>query len=91
MSFKKIYDICVPVASYQTKDGQNKKRWRNIGSVFEGDNGAFMVFDAFFNPASVPREPGKENITLSLYKPKEQQNTTQQSSTSHEFDDDIPF
>jgi hypothetical protein len=83
----KLYNIAVPVSEYTTKDGKLKKNWKNVGSVFlkEG-GGAFIVMDAFFNPAAVHREPGKDSIILGLYKPKDLEETNQET-----LNDEIPF
>lgn len=86
---KKLYDVAVKTGSY-IKDGEEKSRYENVGSMWEGDNGAYLVIKRTFNPAGVPFKDGSDSIFLSLFKPQEQQKP-QQSKPASEFSDDAPF
>ena len=35
----KLYDLAVAVGSFTTQSGEEKKRWKNIGSVLETKDG----------------------------------------------------
>lgn len=99
----KLYDLAVAVGSYTNKSGEEKKRWKNIGSVVQTkDGGKVILIDRTFNPAGVPVEDGRDQIMISMFKPQEQQGgdskpapaKPQQSGGSGSFDDfedDIPF
>ena len=70
MSVQKIYDLAVVTGSYMSQ-GEEKKKYKNIGSMFQSDDGSeFMAIDASFNPAGVPRKEGSDSIFVSLFTPK---------------------
>jgi hypothetical protein len=51
---------------------EEKKRWKNIGSVLETkDGGKVILIDRTFNPAGVPVEGGRDQIMVSMFKPKD--------------------
>lgn len=103
----KLYDLAVVVGSYTNRNGDEKKRWKNIGSVLETkDGGKVILIDRIFNPAGVPVEDGRDQIMISMFKPKDGE--TEQSAPRSEsapaqnkaarspgsfddFHDDIPF
>jgi hypothetical protein len=66
---RKLYDICLAKGSYQ-KDGKDKKRYQNIGSVMQGNTGPFILLDPTVNYAAFPRQDGKDMLMVSLFKPK---------------------
>jgi hypothetical protein len=65
----KIYDICVVKGSYE-RDGKLKKTYQNVGSVWSGNNGPFVLLDPLVNLASLPRPEGRNMVIASLFKPK---------------------
>ena len=67
----KLYDVCVGTRRY-TSNGQEKTAYENIGAVIMSDNRPYMMLKAHFNPAAIQRKEGSESITLSLFKPKQQ-------------------
>jgi hypothetical protein len=91
---KKLYDVAVKTGSYQT-NGETKNRYENIGSVFDGDNGPYLILKRSFNPAGVPFKEGSDSVIVSLFKPKD--DTAQSNGsygaarTSLPVDDDVPF
>jgi len=93
---KKIYDLCVAVGKYQ-KDGQEKTRYENIGTVLQKDDGGkFIVLKRTFNPAGVPNPDNKDSILVSLFGEKHNDpapQTPQKSlNNSEHFDDtNIPW
>jgi hypothetical protein len=69
----KLYDLAVAVGSYTNKSGDEKKRWKNIGSVVQTkDGGKVILIDRTFNPAGVPVEDGRDQIMISMFEPKEE-------------------
>lgn len=101
MASTKIYDVAVKTGSYM-KDGEEKGRYENVGSIWEGDNGQYLVLKRTFNPAGVPFKDGSDSIFLSLFEPRDNQQQQQpqqrqrqarQSQRDPDLDDgwDIPF
>lgn len=47
MPSKKVYDLAVKVGSYRDREGNEKARWKTIGSEWENeDGGRFLVLDS---------------------------------------------
>ena len=83
---KKIYDLAVKTGSY-TKDGQEKGRYENIGSIVQKDDGSQMMFlNRHINPAGIPFKEGSESILVSMFTPK---SVGDKSSPSTPFDDEF--
>ena len=87
---KKIYDAVAIVGTYQDKQGNEKKRYLNVGSVFESDKGLYMKLDAL--------PVGDFNGWISFYEPKQRDSQAsseqQQTAPKADFSDmesDIPF
>lgn len=93
---KKIYDVAVKTGSY-IKDGEEKNRYEQVGTMWLGDNGQYLVLKRTFNPAGVPFKEGSDSIFLSLFQPKDEQQKPQNQSVSKpspnfsDMDEDIPF
>jgi hypothetical protein len=70
----KLYDLAVKTGEYQDRQsGQMKGRWQNVGVVMKGDDGTpFVMLNAWFNPAGVPRKDGSESVLISCFKPDDQ-------------------
>jgi hypothetical protein len=89
---QKKYDVAVKTGSYM-KDGQEKARYENVGAVWDGDNGPYLVMKRTFNPAGVPFKDGSDSIFLSLFEPRQdnqqpqRQQPRQQQSNSGDFED----
>lgn len=67
----KQYDLAVKTGTYKDKEGKEKGRYKNVGSVFAGDNGLYMVLDRTFNPAGVPNPDNKDAVLISMFEPKD--------------------
>ena len=98
----KKYDLAVKTGSYTDRNGQEKGRYENIGSVMQGDNGPFLILKRTFNPAGVPNPQDKDSVIVSCFEPRDSgaQNSNQapqqaspqaQQKKEDNFDDDIPF
>ena len=83
MAVRKVKDLAVVTGTYQS-NGETKKRYANVGALMEGDNGQFLMLNAHFNPAGVPRKDGSESILVSMFDPKDRDggNGGQQRSQS---------
>ena len=66
----KIYDMCVATRRYKDSSGNEKAVWENVGSVLEKDGKQFIMLKAHFNPAAIQRKDGSECILISLFAPK---------------------
>ena len=93
----KKYDVVAVVGEYTDKQGQQKKRYLNVGAVMSNDNGHYLLLNKTFNPAGLA-EQGRESIILSLFEPRQQgQQAPQQSqqavppATDGFEDQKIPF
>lgn len=97
MANTKRFDVAVKTGTY-IKNGEEKSRYENVGAVFEGDNGMYMVMKRTFNPAGVPFKDGSDSIFLSLFEPRQddqprQQQGQRRQAPAGDLDDgsDIPF
>ncbi len=85
----KLYDLAVSTGSYTDRNGNEKKEWKNIGAIWESDkNGqksVFMMLDATFNPAAIERRQGSSSILVSMFKPKDKQQSNQQSQQTQDY------
>jgi hypothetical protein len=101
MAVRKLYDAVVKTGSYTNSNGEEKARYENVGSVFEGDKGPFLVLKRTFNPAGVPFKDGSDSIMVSLFEPKQddqrqaapqrQQRAPQRQQAQDFPDEQIPF
>lgn len=93
MSMKKTHDLVAVTGTYTDGQGQEKKRYTNVGAMFTRDDGSLAI-----KIESVP-VGGTWNGWLSAYLPKDQRQQSQQSRPAApaqagegDFqDDDIPF
>ncbi len=92
----KLYDMCVGTRKY-TAGGQEKTAYENIGVILMSEKNPYIMLKAHFNPAAIARKEGSESIVVSLFRPKEKDNSDDftsmdfTSSTDSFNPDDIPF
>lgn len=104
MSVKKIKDLCVVTRKYQTRDGQEKSNYLNIGAILQKDDGGkFMILNRHFNPAGIPNPENKDTLIVSMFDVKEKDEATKDennksspaqeslNNSEHFSDDDIPW
>lgn len=77
---KKIKDITVVTGSYTNKSGEEKKRYQNIGSVFEDNGNLKIKLDV------IPLPKGGWDGWANCYDPK-----PYEGKQATEAVDDIPF
>lgn len=90
----KLYDCAVVTGEYTTAQGEQKKRYLNVGAVIEGDHGPYLLLERTFNPAGVPGQEGRSSVIISLFKPKDRdaQPVTNPAPAQQTNDfDGIPF
>lgn len=89
----KKYDAAVKVGEYTDRNGQTKARYENIGSVFMGDKGPFLVLKRTFNPAGVPNPDNKDAVIVSFFEPRDEQQQRPASNPAPRQADpgEIPF
>ena len=76
MSTHVKYNITCKVGSYE-KNGETKNRYKNVGLILENEEGKKMVMiDPTFNFAAVRREDGKDMVMVSIFEPKEKEQST---------------
>ena len=93
---KKLYDLAVKTGSYTDREGNEKGRWQNIGSVLQMDDGGKVILlSRTFNPAGVPFKEGSDQIMVSMFPPKDKDGQTSAPRSApaqtQAGDDDIPF
>ena len=71
MASKKLYDVAIPLGTYEDRNGVEKTRWQNVGVVFEGDRGPYLLLDRWFNPAGLPNPENRTSVVLNLFDPKQ--------------------
>ena len=72
MPAKKIRELVVKTGSYRDRDGNEKPRWKNVGSLMESeDGGKFILLDTTFNPAGVPNPDNRDNVLISIFELRE--------------------
>ncbi len=99
MAARKLYDLAVKTGSYTDRNGEEKGRWKNIGSVLQMDDGGKVILiDRSFNPAGVPFREGSDQIMVSMFPPKDQDGqapaqapAARRAPAPSGADDDIPF
>lgn len=102
MASKKIKDLAVKTGSYVDNSGQTKGRYKNVGSLMKSDDGSvFILLDTTFNPAGVPNPDNRDNVLISVFDLRDdqqqggqrqapQQRAPQQQSAPT-YDDTVPF
>ena len=97
-----LADIVVKNGSYTDREGNEKKRYVNIGHLHEGQHGKYITLDAHVNLAGFERKDGDTRVFANLYKKKDRQQEGGQQEggrrqapapepSTGDFDDDIPF
>ena len=72
MPAKKIRELVVKTGSYRDREGNEKPRWKNVGSLMESeDGGKFILLDTTFNPAGVPNPDNRDNVLISIFELKD--------------------
>lgn len=76
----KTYDLAVKTGTYKNAAGEEKTNWKNIGGIFEGENGnRYILMDRTFNPAGVPdldkngAYRGGDSVLISIFKVEEKE------------------
>ena len=84
----KLYDLIVAVSTYKDSNGNDKKRWENVGAIWQdtdsnGNTYSYIMMKRYFNPAGVNVREGSDAIRISLVKPqpKQQQQPQQQAQS----------
>lgn len=83
----KVFDAVAVVGTYTDRQGNEKKRYVTVGSVFENDKKQMSL-----KLESIPIG-GEWNGWISFYEPKEQEKQDQKKSNSSSrggFEDDFP-
>lgn len=92
----KKYDVVAVTGIYTNQQGEEKKRYQNVGVILDSGNGPFLLLEQWFNPAGVQGKDGK--IVLSLYEPKMKEEgyqaakqAVQQRPVEETEESEIPF
>ena len=88
--------LVVKTGTYTTKDGEEKSRWMNVGSLMKNDNGLFILMDPIINLAAL-KEAGKDSVLISCFDPDQGgasgggQQKKSSKPVAKEAADDLPF
>lgn len=75
----KRFDVVATVGEYTNAQGETKKRYQNVGAMVEGQNGPYIVLEAWFNPAAIAKDG---RVYLNLYEPQQRQQSSPQRQQS---------
>jgi len=99
------YKLMVNLGKYTDREGKEKNRWKEIGRIMEGEKGPFALMDPTFNLAAIQRDPGRDMVIVSMFKPdddaspakarrearKQPEPTRTHEQDADPFEGDIPF
>lgn len=102
---KKIYDAAASTGEYKDRQtGETKKRWQNVGAVFEGDDGRLSLkletipvgpgwsgWISFFPPKDERREQPRNDRQERQQSPHLQKQEQAPANYGPDTEDDIPF
>ena len=81
MATTHLKDVVAVVDTYQDNQGNEKKRYKNIGKLLRNDKGDFLVLDRTFNLAGCP---GQGDVFVSLFDPKPRDGQQRQSGGGYD-------
>ena len=100
---KKIKDLAVVTGTYTNSYGEEKRRYMNVGSLMEGDDGGqFITLSRYVNYGLLPSKGG-DSLLISVFDLRERQDGGQQQRASTQQagggsaydadldDDSVPF
>lgn len=67
----KTHDLCVKIGSYES-EGKQKNRYLNIGAMFDGEKGKYILLNKTFNPAGVIDERNGQSVIVSMFEIKKE-------------------
>lgn len=67
---KKMYDVAIPLGTYEDREGNEKTRWQNVGAILEGEKGPYLLLDRWFNPGGMPNPENRTSVILTLMEAK---------------------
>ncbi|GAF68012.1 unnamed protein product [marine sediment metagenome] len=69
MPYKATHDLVVRTGSYTDREGSEKGRFENVGTVMKDeDNNVMLLFKRTFNPAGVPNPEHRDSCIVSMFK-----------------------
>jgi hypothetical protein len=95
MADQKVYDLVVTTGQYVDKQGNQKREYETIGTVFQGQKGMYAIMKKTFNPAGVPSD--RSSFFVNFYEPRDRNaqatrvNGNVAPKDEQFFDDDMPF
>lgn len=94
MADQKVYDLVVTTGQYVDKQGNQKREYETIGTVFQGQKGMYAIMKKTFNPAGVPSD--RSSFFVNFYEPRDRNAQAPRSNGNtapqgNDFNDDIPW
>lgn len=63
-------ELSVVQETYTDRNGEQKKKWLNIGQLHEHEGREYIVMYPHINLAALPRKEGDSRLFVSLFDPK---------------------
>lgn len=80
-------NLSVVVGTYQ-KDGQDKNRYMNVGTLIETEKSTFIELNPFVDFTALPRKDGR--LLINIFDEEKQKSDAPKPKSSG-IDDEIPF
>ena len=98
MAVKLAYDLVAASGEYKDKSGATKKRWVQVGKMFENDRGYFISLEPHINLAGLMKNDHGQ-VIVSCFEPKQPgafgapaaSRPAPSQNSLPDFEDDIPF
>ena len=82
------YELVATTGSYTNAQGEEKRRYENVGHVHESKDGRlYITLKSTFNPAGLPRKEGEDRVFINMFEPKDDA----KGKRHKEAEDDVPF
>lgn len=88
-----IKDLCAVMSSFTDRQGNQKSKWVKLGELHENKDGSqYIALFPHINIAALPRKEGSDRVFVSLFTPKDGNDTAQTPKTKQDgLDEDVPF
>jgi hypothetical protein len=89
-------DLVVKTGTFTNREGEEKNRYENIGTLVEKDDGGrFIMLKRTFNIAGVPNPEDRDTIVVSIFSKDGKEAASNGNETTNASNDigsdDIPF
>jgi len=97
-----LKDLAVVQETYTDRNGEQKKKWLNIGQLHEHEGREYIVLYPHINLAALPRKEGDSRLFVSMFEPKAKEGekpaqtaskapANKPAASGFDDDSDVPF